>query len=268
MSLVPLADAHDEAEFGGKAVQLGASIRAGLPVPPGVALSAPLVDAIAAGDPGGVAMLTEVSALVGGPVAVRSSAIGEDSADASFAGQHLTQLNVRDAGVLSDAVSAVWASARSEAALAYRARLGIDGVPKTGVVVQRLLDPHVAGVLFTRNPLDGSDERVVEASWGLGESVVAGSVIPDRFRFTRDGAILERTAGWKPVALRPSADGGVVEEPVAADLVEALCLDDSELAELNELAGGCEQAFGAGRDLEWAFADGTLYLLQCRAVTR
>lgn len=268
MSVVPLAEAHDEAAFGGKAVQLGASLRAGLPVPPGVALSAPLVDAIAAGDPAGVAALTTVTALVGGPVAVRSSAIGEDSADASFAGQHLTQLNVRDAGKLGEAVSAVWASARSESALAYRARLGIDGEPQTGVVVQRLLDPDVAGVLFTRNPLDGADERVIEASWGLGEAVVAGRVIPDRFRLTRDGEILERTAGWKDVALRASADEGIVEEPVATELVEQLCLDDSELAELNDLAGRCEQAFGAGRDLEWAFAEGAIYLLQCRAVTR
>lgn len=268
MSLVPLADAHDEAAFGGKAVQLGASVRAGLPVPPGVALSAPLVDAVAAGDPAGVAALTAVTHLVGGPVAVRSSAIGEDSADASFAGQHLTQLNVRDPRKLSEAVSAVWASARSEAALAYRERLGIDGVPRTGVVVQRLLAPDVAGVLFTRNPLDGTDERMVEASWGLGESVVAGRVIPDRYRFTRNGAILERTPGWKAVVLRASAEEGVVEEPVESELVEQLCLDDGGLAELNDLAGRCEQAFGAGRDLEWAFADGALYLLQCRAVTR
>ncbi len=268
MSIVPLAEAHDEADFGGKAVQLGAALRAGLPVPPGVALAAVLVEAVASGDPAGVAALTAVTALVGGPVAVRSSAIGEDSADASFAGQHLTRLNVRDASKLTEAVSAVWASARSEAALAYRARLAVHGIPQTGVVVQRLLDPHVAGVLFTQNPLDGADERMVEASWGLGEAVVAGRVIPDRFRFARDGTILERTAGWKTVALRASAGEGVVEEPVATELIEQLCLDDSKLGELNDLAGRCEQAFGAGRDLEWAFAGGTLYLLQCRAVTR
>jgi pyruvate,water dikinase len=199
---------------------------------------------------------------------VRSSAIGEDSADASFAGQHLTRLNVTDAGMLAEAVVAVWASARSEAALAYRARLGIDGSPRTGVVVQQLLDPDVAGVLFTRNPVDGSDERMVEASWGLGEVVVAGRVIPDRFRIARDGTILERTAGWKHVALRPSGLGGTVEEPVAADRVEQLCLDDRRLAELNELAARCERAFGTGRDLEWALSGETVHLLQCRAVTR
>ena len=268
MNVVPLVEALDEGEFGGKAVQLGAALRAGLPVPPGAALAATLVDAVAAGDAAGTAKLDDVTALVGGPVAVRSSAIGEDSAEASFAGQHLTRLNVRDSETLGEAVRAVWASARSDAALAYRARLGIDGDPRTGVVVQRLLDPDVAGVLFTRNPLDGTDERMIEASWGLGEVVVAGRVIPDRFRLARDGTVLERTAGWKTVALRPSAGEGTAEVPVSAELAEQLCLDDGRLAELNELAARCELAFGAGRDLEWAFAGGTLYLLQCRAVTR
>ena len=268
MSAVPLAEARDETEFGGKAVQLGVAVRAGLPVPPGAALAAEFVDAVAAGDPTAAAELETVAVSVAWPVAVRSSAVGEDSADASFAGQHLTQLNVRDAAGLAEAVAAVWASARSDAALAYRARLGIDGQPRTGVVVQALLDPAVAGVLFTRNPLNGTDERVIEASWGLGEVVVAGSVIPDRFRIARDGTVLERTPGWKTVALRPSADGGTVEEPVAANLVEQLCLDDRRLAELHALASRCEHVFGNGRDLEWAFAGQTLYLLQCRAVTR
>jgi len=268
VSAVPLAEARDETEFGGKAVQLGVAVRAGLPVPPGAALAAEFVDAVAAGDPTAAAELETLTARVAWPVAVRSSAIGEDSADASFAGQHLTQLNVRDPAGLAEAVAAGWASARSEAALAYRARLGIDGQPRTGVVVQALLDPAVAGVLFTRNPLNGADERVIEASWGLGEAVVAGSVIPDRFRIARDGTVLERTPGWKTVALRPSADGGTVEEPVAANLVEQLCLDDRRLAELHALASRCEHVFGNGRDLEWAFAGQTLYLLQCRAVTR
>jgi pyruvate,water dikinase len=268
VNVVPLADAHDEAVFGGKAAQLAAALHAGLPVPPGAALPSSLVEAVAAGEAAGATALEAVVALVTCPLAVRSSAIGEDSATASFAGQHVTQLNVTEAGKLAEAVVAVWASARSDAALAYRARLGIDGSPSTGVVVQRLLDPEVAGVVFTRNPLDGSDERMVEASWGLGEAVVAGRVIPDRFRIARDGTILERTPGWKPVALRPAPLGGTVEIPVDADLVESLCLDDNRLGELNELAARCERTFGDGRDLEWALAGGTLYLLQCRAVTR
>ena len=268
MSVVPLAEARDETEFGGKAVQLGAALRAGLPVPPGMALAAALVKAVAEGDPAATAELEAVAACVAWPVAVRSSAVGEDSAEASFAGQHLTRLNVRDPATLAEAVAAVWASAHSDTAFAYRARLGIVGHPRTGVVVQRLLDPEIAGVLFTRNPLNGADERMVEASWGLGEAVVAGRVIPDRFRISRDGTVLERSPGWKQVALRQSLDGGTVEEPVAPGCTEKLCLDDRQLAELHGLATRCEESFGAGRDLEWAFADQTLYLLQCRAVTR
>lgn len=268
MNAVPLAEARDETEFGGKAVQLSAALRVGLPVPPGVALAATLVEAVAAGDAAATTELETVAARVVWPVAVRSSAVGEDSAKASFAGQHLTQLNVRDPARLAEAVTAVWASARSEAAVSYRRRLGIDGQPRIGVVVQGLLDPEVAGVLFTRNPLNGADERIVEASWGLGEAVVAGSVIPDRFRIARDGTVLEQTPGWKTVALRPSADGGTSEEPVAADLVQQLCLDGRQLAELHGLATRCEDSFGAGRDLEWAFTGQTLNLLQCRAVTR
>jgi pyruvate,water dikinase len=122
--------------------------------------------------------------------------------------------------------------------------------------------------MFTQNPVTGADERVIEASLGLGEAVVAGRVIPDHYRVSRDGEVLERTAGRKDVAFRSLAQGGTVEEAVPADLVERLCLDDGQLAEMNALAARCERVYGPGRDIEWAFADGTLYLLQCRAVTR
>ena len=109
---------------------------------------------------------------------------------------------------------------------------------------------------------------MIEASWGLGEAVVAGLVIPDSYRIDRDGQVLERRAGLKRIAIRGVADGGTVEEEVAPELVEQLCLDDDQLAELNELARRCEEVYGPARDIEWAFADGQLYLLQCRAVTR
>jgi hypothetical protein len=135
-------------------------------------------------------------------------------------------------------------------------------------VVQSLLSPDVAGVLFTQNPINGADERLIEASWGLGEVVVAGRVIPDSFRMDRDGTVLERTPGVKKVAIRAASDGGTFEQVVEAELVERLCLDDDLLTQLNVLAGQCEQVFGPARDIEWAFAGGQIYLLQCRAVTR
>jgi phosphoenolpyruvate synthase/pyruvate phosphate dikinase len=134
-------------------------------------------------------------------------------------------------------------------------------------VVQSLLSPDAAGVMFTRNPVTGAEERLIEASWGLGEAVVSGRVIPDSFRIDATGAVLDRAPGVKKIVIRPTADGGTVEAEVEAHLVEALCLDDSQLAALHALATRCEEVYGPGRDIEWAFAGGTLYLLQCRAVT-
>jgi hypothetical protein len=122
--------------------------------------------------------------------------------------------------------------------------------------------------MFTRNPITGADERLIEASWGLGEVVVAGRVIPDMFRIASSGEVLERTSGLKKVAVRPLPDGGTVEEPVASELVERLCLEDRHLAMLHQIASRCEEVYGPARDIEWAIAGDELYLLQCRAVTR
>jgi len=122
--------------------------------------------------------------------------------------------------------------------------------------------------MFTRNPITGADERVIEAGWGLGEAVVAGLVIPDSYRIARSGEVLERTPGLKRVAIRTQPQGGTVEEDVPAEDAERLCLDDDQLAQLHELASRCEEVYGPARDIEWAFADGRLYLLQCRAITR
>ncbi len=266
--VVPLIAAEDTALFGSKAVGLGQALRDGLPVPPGVALAGAVVDAVASRDEAAIRRVAESVAALHGPLAVRSSAVDEDGADASFAGQHLTLLNVRGAQELTAAVSEVWWSANSDSAITYRQRVGLFTRPSVGVVIQALVDPETAGVMFTQNPVTGADELVIEASLGLGEAVVAGRVIPDHYRLSRAGEILERTPGRKDVAFRSLPDGGTFEEQVAPELVERLCLDDEQLAELNRLAGRCEQVYGAARDIEWAISEGKLYLLQCRAVTR
>jgi pyruvate,water dikinase len=265
--VVPLEKARETAVFGSKAVGLGDAIRDGLPVPPGVALSGPVVEAVAAEDEKAIAKVAKAVRTLPGPLAVRSSAVDEDGKEASFAGQHLTLLNVPTADELPSALREIWWSANSDSAITYRQRVGLFTRPSVGVVVQSLLDPDVAGVMFTRNPVTGADERVIEASWGLGEAVVAGLVIPDTYRVDRAGQVLERTAGRKQVAIRSVATGGTVEEKVAADRAEELCLDDDQLAALADLALRCEQVYGMARDIEWAFANGMLYLLQCRAVT-
>ena len=265
--IVSLVEARDPARFGSKAVGLGTALRAGLRVPDGIALSGPAVEAIATNDASAMDEATNAAAAIGTPLAVRSSAADEDGADASFAGQHVTVLNVPSLQGLVPALREIWWSANSDAAISYRQRVGLVTRPSVGVVVQSLVDPHVAGVMFTQNPITGADERVIEATWGLGEAVVAGLVIPDHYVLDRNGTVLQRTAGRKHVAVRSSPSGGTVQESIADELVERLCMDEAQLEELGRLATRCEEAYGPGRDIEWAFASGQLYLLQCRAVT-
>ncbi len=265
--LVPLADAIEESAFGGKAVSLGTAIRSGLPVPPGVALGTALVDRVASGDRSAVEEILATPHIPDARLAVRSSAVGEDSADASFAGQHATRLNVRKRSV-HEAVHVVWASARTEAALSYRARKGLPVQPKIAAVVQLLVEPVAAGVLFTRNPLSGADERMIEAAWGLGEAVVAGIVVPDRVRLTPQGEVLEFEVGEKDLKIWYDANDGTAETPVAAELRNVPCLTDAHLAALHDLANRCQRVYGPDLDLEWALgSDDTIYLLQSRPIT-
>jgi pyruvate,water dikinase len=264
---IPLEAAIDERLFGGKAVSLGEAIRQGLPVPRGIALSVTLVADIASGRKDAVAGLLESRHLPPSRAAVRSSAVGEDSKDASFAGQHATHLNVGRAG-LADAVRAVWASGRSEAALAYRAQRGIPGDPAVGVVVQGLIAPLAAGVLFTRNPMTGADERMIEAAWGLGEAVVAGRVVPDQFRLGADGRVLEQTPGDKDVQIVHHDHEGVREVELDDHRRQALCLTLDHLQALFDLSERCRRVWGPNLDLEWAIdVGGACHLLQARPIT-
>jgi pyruvate,water dikinase len=266
--VVPLQKALEVSLYGSKAVGLGQAIRDGLPVPPGIALAGSIVEAIAGGDAAAIDQVSRQAEPLGVPLAVRSSAVDEDGAAASFAGQHLTLLNVPSLERLREALSEIWWSANSDSAITYRKRVGLFTRPSVGVVIQSLLDPVAAGVMFTQNPVTGDDERVIEASWGLGEAVVAGLVIPDHFRMDRAGRVLERKPGYKQIAVRGVPGGGTVEEKLPRELVEKLCLDDEHLGALGHLATRCEEVYGPGRDIEWALASGTVYLLQCRAITK
>ena len=268
MTFAPLEQAIDGTRFGGKAAQLAEALRAGLPVPRGVALSVTLVDAVARDESGATGEVERAASLLRPPLAARSSAVGEDAHDASFAGQHLTCLNLPSAAEAVAAVSEIRRSAHEGAALVYRARLGVTEPPRAAVVLQELVDADCAGVLFTRNPLDGADELVVEAAWGLGEAIVAGLVTPDRFRVARDGTVLERVVGVKDVAVVCSPDAGTRQVAIEGGRVRMPCLTDRQLAQLAQLGEGCERVFGRARDVEWAYAGGTLHLLQCRAITR
>jgi len=255
---------------GGKGLSLGRLTRAGLPVPPGFCVTSaahrrlrgltPRQDeALAA------AIVAAYQQLGGGPVAVRSSATAEDGSSSSFAGQQETFLGVRGEDELLGAIGRCWESLDSARSLAYRRQQGVDpGDLAMAVVVQRLVAAEVAGVLFTRDPLDPEGQRMlVEASWGLGESVVSGLVTPDRFHLDRKtGAVSERHVALKTVQ---RAAAGV--EPVPPERQGQPCLDDARLAQLADLGRQVEQLYGGPRDVEWAWADGRFWLLQARPIT-
>lgn len=236
---VTLSDALDADVFGGKAAGLAACIGAGFRVPPGVAL--------AAGSPeiGSLMEVLRDDGLDGERLAVRSSAIGEDSARASFAGQLLSVMDV-DIDAVPGTVTRVLESARSPQVRAYRRAHGIPGDASIGVVVQRLVASEVSGVLFTRDPLDGSDELVVEAARGPGELVVSGRVTPTGYRMPRDGKLRRR----RGVASRGRGP-----------------LSPPHLRELVALAARMDAVFPGGSDVEWAIAAGELWVLQRRPIT-
>jgi pyruvate, water dikinase len=271
-SVSDLGHAVEADRYGGKAVHLGTAIRHGLPVPPGYALSTGFVDAVAGGDPSALAAVARISAELG-LVAVRSSAVDEDSEGASFAGAHLSVLGVTGTPATVAAVRAVRDSAHDAGAQKYRDALGLDTEAKMAVVVQQLLDADVAGVLFSRNPVTGAHERVIEASWGLGESVVSGAVTPDSYRVAPGGRVLERRLGDKDIAIRPVAgpDGVVVTEEVPVDpaLEGMYCLSDAQLTALDTLVSKCDAAYGStDHDIEFAFRGTEVFLLQRRPITR
>jgi pyruvate,water dikinase len=206
-------------------------------------------------------------------VAVRSSAVDEDGAETSFAGQHDTYLNVVGAEAVCEAIVRCWASARAPRALEYRRQhgLSIDGA-RIAVLVQQLVLADVSGVVFSANPLTGRrDEAVVNASWGLGESVVGGSVTPDTYvvRTTggQDGwAIAERGVAEKR-RMTVAVAGGTREVDVPRLLWSRPALEDRQIVELARLARDLEAAMGWPVDLECAYRDEVLYLLQCRPIT-
>jgi pyruvate, water dikinase len=270
--LIPLGSSIDAQVYGGKAARLSETLCAGLPVPPGFALHPDGVARTAQNNllPNERAALEHsLAPFKDGAVAVRSSAIGEDGASVSFAGQHASFLNVRGLDEVLSAIASVWASGQTEAARRYRARMSIAGEPRVAVIVQALVPAEVAGVLFTVDPVSGSGEHwIVEASWGLGESVVGGLVTPDRYVIARTGELLERQLGRKDVAIVANEHGGTTELEINDPArVQGACLGEQTLVRLAELGAACERLFGAGQDIEWALSSGTLYLLQCRPVT-
>jgi phosphohistidine swiveling domain-containing protein len=274
--------AADAARFGGKAAGLGALRAASLPVPRGAALAAEALTAYL--DANGLdgrfaddaqalaalragawpeALAAELRAVLGtlGPrLAVRSSAPDEDGAEASFAGQHLTVLDVAGFAAVADAVLRCWASAFAPATRAYRRARGVAGPPTMAVVIQDLVPADAAGVAFTVDPVTGDAEViVVDAAPGLGEALVAGTVTPDHYRVRRAGLVVEEV---RPAAVVPPG-----AEATGRHAPRGPALTTAQARAVAALALRCEDILGGPQDIEWALAGGDLFLLQSRPVT-
>ncbi|HZA03218.1 MAG TPA: PEP/pyruvate-binding domain-containing protein [Propionibacteriaceae bacterium] len=248
-----LAEGGDRAELGGKGASLARLWSAGLPVPDGFVVT---VDAFRAYAAAG-SMPTDVAADVAAaylalgapPVAVRSSATTEDAADASYAGQHDSFLNVAGDDDVLAAVERCWASLDTERAVAYRARHS-STQPGLAVVVQRMVDADAAGVLFTVDPITGDDAVItVNAAWGLGEAVVSGQVTPDTFAVDRaSGRLRDRSLVLELRHDRPTLTDAQVERLAGLGVrIEAL---DSEPV-----------------DVEWCRTGDDLWIVQARPIT-
>jgi phosphoenolpyruvate synthase/pyruvate phosphate dikinase len=311
---------EDRSSFGGKSATLGELIAAGIPVPPGFAVStsaflafveeaglagmitselermspddvdsvgaasqaisqamrfAPVPDAVRDEVASRYAELADDAGEAEPPVAVRSSALGEDGQDATFAGQQETYLWVRGADHVCDAVRDCWVSLYSPPAITYRARLGRDTEAAMGVAVQVMVDAEISGVLFTCNPVSGDPSMVaVNASWGLGLAVVGGEVTPDDYlisKVTRE--VVREHIHDKDVEYVPDATGrGAVRVAVPEERRNAACLDAAALDALVGIAARVERYFGDHQDVEWALARGRalperLFVVQSRPVT-
>lgn len=253
LSAVPLTDTERQAE-------LAASLRTAI-------LQTPIPSDITS------ALMEAYGALVQGeivPVAVRSSATAEDLPDASFAGQQETILNVVGMEALLDAVRHCWASLWTDRAVSYRATHSIDPQSvRLAVVVQRMVEAQVAGVLFTANPLTGKRRQaVVDANPGLGEAVVSGATSPDHFVVnTITGEIIERRLGDKQLLIQAVAGGGTqrIEQEAQANTA---CLTGTQIRLLAALGDRVEVHFRVPQDIEWALdATGQPWLLQARPIT-
>ncbi|MGW1614128.1 rifamycin-inactivating phosphotransferase [Streptomyces sp. NPDC002285] len=200
--------------------------------------------------------------------AVRSSATAEDLPTASFAGQQDTYLNVVGPTAILQHVSRCWASLFTERAVTYRQRNGIDHrTVHMAVVVQRMVFPHAAGILFTADPVTGNRKvATVDAGFGLGEALVSGLVNPDVFK-VRDGEVVAKAIAAKQRAVHALPAGGTQEVAIDAQQQEQPALTDAQVVRLVQLGGRIEAHFGRPQDIEWCLGDDDFRIVQSRPIT-
>ncbi|AKK28776.1 phosphoenolpyruvate synthase [Mycobacterium sp. EPa45] len=202
-------------------------------------------------------------------VAVRSSATGEDGADASFAGMNATFTNISGEEGLLDAVQRCWASLFGPRVVAYRASRGFSADPAMAVVVQTMIASERAGVAFTADPTTDAEDRVViEGAFGQGEVVVSGSVEPDTYVVAKEtGEVLSRRVGYKSFKIVRGADGSDLTVDIPEEERQAQVLSDDEIRAIAEIAVRSEQHSGCPQDTEWAIAEGKTWIVQTRPIT-
>jgi len=200
--------------------------------------------------------------------AVRSSATAEDLPTASFAGQHDTYLNVVGSAAILEHISRCWASLFTERAVTYRLRNGFDHRKVSmGVVVEQMVFPHSAGILFTTDPVTSNRKVVVvEASFGLGESLVSGRVNPDVYT-VRDGEIITKQIAIKQVAIHASPSAGTQKDAIDPERREQPALTDAQVVRLAQLGRTIEAHRGHPQDIEWCLDDAGFQIVQSRPIT-
>ena len=276
MNLLWLGDpkSFDPALVGGKAANLSRLARMYHRVPDGFSLPVTVMDEAHPLDlrneiTAAISDLMACHSLPDFIAAVRSSAVDEDGATASFAGQYETCLNIVGADAIIEAITRCWESAHSERALEYRHQQGLSVEhPQIAVFIQQLVASDVSAVVFSANPVTGSrDEIMINASWGLGESIVGGTVTPDTFIVRKsDLEIIQHMIADKQ-HMTVSASHGTHEVDVPRFLRTETCLTDEQVVEMAKLALTLETTMEKPVDVECAYSDGELYLLQCRPIT-
>ena len=276
MNLLWLGDpkSFDSALVGGKAANLSRLARLYHRVPDGFSLPVTVMDEAHPLDLRDeiTDAITELMACHSLPdfiAAVRSSAVDEDGTTVSFAGQHETYLNIVGADAILHAVTRCWESARSERALEYRRQQGLSVEhPQIAVLVQQLVSADVSAVVFSANPITGDrEEIIINASWGLGESIVGGTVTPDTFIVRKSDLAITNCVIADKQHMTVSALSGTREVEVPRFLRNEISLSDDQIFEIAKLALTLETTMERPVDVECAYAAGRLYLLQCRPIT-
>jgi pyruvate,water dikinase len=200
-------------------------------------------------------------------VAVRSSAVAEDSKEASFAGLHESKLNVpTKPDTVMAAVRSCWKSLFTNRAIVYRLQKDIPHEGSMAVVIQEMIDSEISGITLTAHPMDSSN-LMIEASYGYGDLIVGGEVDPDEYRINRgDLAVLNRTIGSKS-KISQGADSGTTVSQAEESQTSEPVLTDGEATQVARKCMNIERLFSYPQDIEWCLVDSNLYILQSRPIT-